>query len=127
MTRRGRRLSRMGTACLLAATLAFAVGGCTRGSTSKRPPIHPNPNMDDQPKIEPFDASPWFPDGSAMRPPVPGTVARGELFADPVLHTGAAADGTWAAVIPIAVDDAVMARGGGALRHLLPALPRRQG
>ena len=96
-------------ACALAA-LVVAVG-CTRGSTSARPPIHTNPNMDSQPKVRPFDASPWFADGMAMRPPVEGTVARGELYADPVYLTGSTPDGTFAATIPVPVDPALLARG----------------
>lgn len=109
MTGRAARAGR--AACALAALVVLVAGGCTRGSTSSRPPIHTNPNMDSQPKVRAFDASPWFADGMAMRPPVEGTVARGELNADPVYVTGASADGTFAAAIPLAVDAAVLARG----------------
>lgn len=94
----------------LVAILALAAG-CTRGSTSSRPPIHLNPNMDDQPRYEAQAASDFFADGMATRAPVPGTVARGELADDPGLQTGATADGTPLTFVPIPVDEAFLARG----------------
>ena len=45
------------------------------------PRIHPILDMDLQPKYLPQGASPLFADGRAMRPPVPGTVAQGQLDA----------------------------------------------
>lgn len=85
--------------------------GCTRGSTSSRPPIHLNPNMDQQPKYRPQAASDFFYDGATMRPEVPGTVARGELFADVALHTGKDEAGAFVAAIPFPVDEGVVLRG----------------
>ena len=82
-----------------------------RGCTSSRPPIHPNPNMDRQPKYRAQAASPFFYDGAAMRPEVPGTVARGELFADPALTTGKDETGAFVTANPLAVDEALLARG----------------
>jgi mono/diheme cytochrome c family protein len=38
-------------------------------------------DMDDQQKYEAYEAAALFPDGSAMQPPVAGTVARGDLEA----------------------------------------------
>ena len=55
---------------------------CYRGKPSEDPPIHPNPNMDAQPKYEAQEESNFFVDRSTMRMPVTGTVARGELRAD---------------------------------------------
>ena len=43
------------------------------------PRIHPILDMDLQPKYLPQGASPLFADGRAMRPPVPGTIAQGQL------------------------------------------------
>lgn len=37
--------------------------------------------MDDQAKYQPYEAAATFPDRSVMQPPVPGTVARGDLEA----------------------------------------------
>jgi hypothetical protein len=45
-------------------------------------------DMHDQPKYEPLEASDFFEDGQAARPLVEGTVARGQLNADAILHTG---------------------------------------
>ncbi len=55
-------------ACLL-------VGGCSQ-------------RMDDMPRFEPLEASTLFEDGTSARPPVPGTIARGELPLAPQLTTG---------------------------------------
>jgi mono/diheme cytochrome c family protein len=44
--------------------------------------------MHDQPRYNTLAESPMFPDGQASRPPVPGTVARGMLKEDSLLHTG---------------------------------------
>ena len=85
--------------------------GCTRGSTSSRPPIHPNPNMDMQPKYRAQAASAFFYDGATMRPPVEGTVARGELFEDTVFYTGLDEAGEFATQNPLSIDDAILARG----------------
>jgi len=89
--------------------------GCVRGCTSRRPPIHVNPNMDDQPRYEAQAASEFFADGMTMRPEVPGTVARhaGPMtqWADPVFTTGFNADGTPADRNPVLADDTLLARG----------------
>ena len=88
-----------------------AVSGCARGCTSSRPPIHPNPSMDDQPKVLPQTASKFFYDGSSMRPPVPGTVPIGGLREDTAFFTGKGADGQFVATIPMTVDAALVDRG----------------
>ena len=91
---------------------ALLVAGCTRGSTSSRPPIHLNPNMDDQPRFEAQAASDFFADGMAMRQPVPGTVARGALDEDSGVATGRGPDGAFLGRTPLRVDDRLLARGG---------------
>lgn len=63
---------------LVMVALVLPSAACLRGCTSSRPPIHANPNMDQQPKYTAQDSSAFFYDGGAMRSPVPGTVARGE-------------------------------------------------
>jgi mono/diheme cytochrome c family protein len=89
----------------------FALAGCARGCTSSRPPIHPNPSMDDQPKVRPQTASAFFYNGASMREPVPGTVAIGELKEDAAFFTGKGADGQFVAAIPRPVDEALLERG----------------
>lgn len=45
-------------------------------------------DMHDQPKYQSYEASNFFPDGSASRVPPEGTVAQGELRDDDLLYTG---------------------------------------
>ena len=66
--------------------------------------------MHDQPKYQPLERSTFFLDQQASRTPVSGTVARGELNEDALLHTGKV-DGQDALLFPFRVDEAVMARG----------------
>lgn len=66
-----------------AATLLLSLGtGCRREAYSDQPPIHLNPNMDQQEKFLAQSENDFFADRSAMRQPVPGTVAQGWLRAD---------------------------------------------
>ena len=94
-------------ACVL---LAAAAAGC-RGMTSSQPPVHPNWSMDDQPKVKAQQESAFFYDGQAMRPPVPGTVAIGELREDSVRFDGKNPDGSFVAHNPIEASEAVLERG----------------
>ena len=92
-------------------TLAIGLTGCARGCTSSRPPIHPNPSMDDQPKVLAQTASPFFYDGSSMRQPVPGTIPIGGLKEDAAFFTGKGADGQFVAANAVTVNEAVVERG----------------
>jgi mono/diheme cytochrome c family protein len=67
--------------------------------------------MDDQPKLLPQAASDFFYDGSGMRLPVDGTVARGELREDDAFFRGMGPDGKPVAKIPVTVDAELLARG----------------
>jgi hypothetical protein len=95
----------------LVLTSVLALGGCARGCTSSRPPIHLNPSMDDQPKVRTQTASTFFFDGASMRQPVPGTVAIGGLKEDTAFFTGKGADGQFVATIPRPVDEPLLERG----------------
>lgn len=66
--------------------------------------------MHDQPKYAPFQKAPFFADGSSARPPLPGTVARGDLRENALLYTGRDNDEP-AATFPFPIDDRVLARG----------------
>jgi len=96
-----------------AAAMAVTLTGCglMRGCTSSQPPIHLNPSMDDQPKLLPQSESAFFYDGSGMRAPVEGTVARGELREDDAFWRGLGPDGKPVATMPVKVDEALLARG----------------
>lgn len=67
-------------------------------------------DMHDQPRYTALKPSPFFGDGSSARPPVAGTVARGDLRDDELLYTGKEGDDP-AKVFPFPIDDAVMERG----------------
>ena len=69
------------------AILLILLTGC-RGWITEKPPVHPNPNMDTQPKYKPFRESEFFGDKRDMRPLVAGTIARGHLNDDAHFHTG---------------------------------------
>ncbi|MGH9341779.1 MAG: c-type cytochrome [Acidobacteriota bacterium] len=84
--------------------------GCMRGCTSSRPPIDMVPNMDNQPKYRAQAASRFFYNGAAMRTPVDGTVARGDLRANEALYSGKDAAGAFVQN-PLQVDEDLISRG----------------
>ena len=96
---------------LLLAAVALASTGCVRGCTSSEPPVHLQRNMYHQPKYRPQSASDFFYDGATMRPPVEGTVARGELHEDKAFFLGTDTAGQPLAKSPVEATDAVKARG----------------
>jgi hypothetical protein len=105
-------LARLVVVGLVLVGIALLAG--PRGRASKRPPIHLNPGMDDQLRAEPQATSDFFYDGAAMRPPVAGTVARGELRDSGPYWTGLDASGDFVATIPLdetGQDDAFLERG----------------
>ena len=76
---------RLGVAALAFAALLAA--GCRQG-------------MYDQPKERPLGRSDFFRDGLASRVPPAGTIARGWLREDRVLHTGIGPDGKFVSELP---------------------------
>jgi len=94
------------------AALAAVLGGC-HGMTSKNPPIHPNLNMDFVQRFEAQEANPFFADDAAMRQPVAGTVARGNLRTseNAPFYYGRTAGGGYVDRIPVEVTAALVARG----------------
>ena len=105
--RRWRQAWRTG---LVLAVVGLTIG-CTRGMTSKRPPIHVIADMDSQPKYKAQSSNQFFYDRMTMQTPVPGTVARGELVTDDVLATGKDADGSFVATSPMEPTPERLARG----------------
>ena len=66
--------------------------------------------MHDQPKLEAYEGSGFFRDGRAMRPSVPGTVARGRLDEDDHFFRGRV-DGEPAKTFPFAITLETLTRG----------------
>lgn len=123
---------------LLAAAMGLAgLSGC-RGDREDKPPRQFFPDMDDSPKYKPQTANPFFEDGRAMRPAVPGTVAFGRwdfnvdgvpadeahawaepfraeraalLAEDDALFRGRTADGGYVKDIPVPVTAELLERG----------------
>lgn len=67
-------------------------------------------DMQDQPKYVPLRPTDFFADGRSARPKIEGTVARGELRADPAFYTGKRGD-NFIDQLPFPVTRAVLERG----------------
>jgi Cytochrome C oxidase, cbb3-type, subunit III len=91
--------------------VVIIAGGCYQGQPSTREPLHLNPNMDWQPKVEAQEASGFFADSSGTRYPVPGTVARGELYAEKAYYTGIDPEGDTVAHSPVPLTMELVERG----------------
>ena len=89
---------------------ALVLASC-RGTESAKPPIHLNRNMDHQQRFDPHEANAFFVDGRSMRPPVPGTVARGLLRDDVRFHEGRNPDGSFVTEMPVPLTMELLERG----------------
>ena len=89
----------------------FVLIAKSRGRTSTSTRLAIVQDMGHQPKFNPQAATPLFADGRAMRPPVDGAVARGELRDDSRLNRGTEADGKFVKRIPLAVTKERLLRG----------------
>ncbi len=89
-----------------------AVIAWARAVNSSQPRIHLIQDMDNQPKFRAQHANALFADGRAMRPPVSGTVARGQLNESDHYYRGIS-NGQWAATFPpqVAVTMDLLQRG----------------
>ena len=63
---------------LFLVSLVMGITAC-RGTEFREPPVHLNPNMDNQDKYKPYRASTFFKDKRAMRTPPAGTYPVGKL------------------------------------------------
>ncbi len=105
------RLSRLIAALALLGLVSALQLGCVRGRPSENTPVHLNPNMDRQEKYVPQGESQFFADGMAMRKPVAGTVARGELYDDNAYYRGRDERDSLIAKIPVPVTMELLQRG----------------
>jgi mono/diheme cytochrome c family protein len=98
-------------AILIALSLVpFALVARARATKSALPRVHPIQDMDNQPKFKLQQVNGLFADSRAMRPAIPGTVARGALRADEHFYAGKV-NGEWATTFPEPVTRQVMERG----------------
>jgi hypothetical protein len=67
-------------------------------------------DMQDQPRFKPLAESDFYADLRSARPPVEGTVARGQLHEDEYLYTGKVGDNP-GDYMPFAVTEDILARG----------------
>jgi len=84
---------------------------CYRGKPSDAPPVHLVRDMDTQPKYKAQAPGPFFADGSAMRQPVPGTVAQGDSGSDSRYALGLEADGRPLQQAPVEMTLTTLQRG----------------
>jgi len=89
--------------------IALALRARTTKSTEPR--YHFVQDMDNQPKVKTQSRLMLFADQRGMRPPVPGTVARGSVIDDPAFELGKTEDGDWIDAIPVEVSMALLERG----------------
>ena len=89
----------------------FFLSGCFRGAKFEEPPIHLNHNMDNQQKYRSLEESYFFEDGSTMRTPIEGTIARGQYDENASRLTGKNEDGSYLANNPVALSAEVLDRG----------------
>ena len=90
---------------------ALLLTGCFRGSKFESPPIHLNPNMDNQQKYRSLEESNFFEDGSTMRKPIEGTIARGMIAENHSYLSGKNDDGSYLMNNPIELSIEVLNRG----------------
>jgi mono/diheme cytochrome c family protein len=90
--------------------LPFVLIARAKVMRSDAPRIQVVPDMDNQPKFKAQQANPLFADGRAMRSPVPGTVARGELRDDEHYYRGIVG-GEFASDFPVHLTPALLRRG----------------
>ncbi len=96
---------------LIAAAILALLAGCSRERPTAKPPIHLNPNMDNQEKFLPQSQNKFFADSSAQRQPVAGTVPRGYLRNDDIYFRGMKSNGQPIDEIPVKVDIHLLQRG----------------
>ena len=95
---------------ILLLSLLFLTG-CFRGAKFEEPPIHLNPNMDNQQKYRSLEESYFFEDGSTMRTPIEGTIARGQYDENASFLNGKNEDGSYLVNNPIALSAEVLTSG----------------
>lgn len=99
-------ISRIGSLLLVSLILMSC-----RGQISEKPPVHPNQNMDFQERFNAQEENPFFADNRAMRTPVEGTIARGNLKDNSAIYEGVDENGDFVEEIPFEVTQSFLYRG----------------
>jgi mono/diheme cytochrome c family protein len=81
----------------------FAAIARARNTRSSSPRLHIVLNMDNQQRYADQQANPWFADGRAMRLPIEGTIARGQLQFDDHFYRGTVGE-SYAVSLPAQVE-----------------------
>lgn len=89
--------------------IALALRARTTKTTEPR--YHFVQDMDNQPKVKTQSRLVLFADQRGMRPPIPGTVARGAVVGDPAVELGRTGDGGWIDTNPVPVSKSLLERG----------------
>jgi len=89
--------------------IALALRARTTKSTEPR--YHFVQDMDNQPKVKTQSRLMLFADQRGMRPPIPGTVARGSVIDDPAREQGKTESGEWIEAIPMELSPPLLERG----------------
>lgn len=96
---------------MVIATVFFVAG--KQGDTSRKPPIEIFDDMVRQDKFRPQQPNAFFANGRTSQRFVEGAVARGSAYEDVPVNTGRVSGRTnFVDVIPVKVDEKLMARGG---------------
>lgn len=82
-----------------------------RASVKRQPRIHPLHDMAFQPKYKAQAENDHFKDDRSMRPPVPGTIAQGQLTLDTAFFQGKDDQGQYVTESPVAASKQQMLRG----------------
>lgn len=82
-----------------------------RGQKTEKPPISPQQNMQFQDRFNAQEENPFFGNNMAMRYPVEGAVARGNLRHDTAMYEGRNENGEFVTEIPMDVTRSFMYRG----------------
>lgn len=90
--------------------LPLALIARSRAVRSDDTRVHIFQDMDNQPRYNPQAKSPIFADGRVMRPPVQGTIARGQLRDDDAYYRGKVGE-DWVTDIPVDVTEPFVRRG----------------
>ncbi len=93
-----------------AIALPLVLSSC-RGEKFETQPVHPNMNMDQQERFEAQEKNEFFADNRAMRQPVEGTIARGNLKQDKQFYQGINEDSSFVEEIPVDVTKSFIYRG----------------